>query len=48
LPPQDPELRRPDISKARAELGWTPEALLRDGLERSISYFESRVATTGD
>jgi dTDP-glucose 4,6-dehydratase len=43
LPPQDPEVRRPDISKARAELEWTPKVALRDGLERSIDYFEEKV-----
>lgn len=43
LPPQDPQVRRPDISKAQSELGWTPNVSLRDGLEKSIAYFESRV-----
>ena len=41
LPPQDPKVRRPDISKARAELGWEPEVSLRKGLERSVDYFET-------
>ena len=43
LPPQDPQVRRPDISKARAELGWEPEVQLRDGLRRSIEFFETRL-----
>jgi dTDP-glucose 4,6-dehydratase len=43
LPPQDPEVRRPDISKARAQLGWEPEIQLEDGLERSLEYFAERV-----
>lgn len=43
LPPQDPEVRRPDISKARSELEWEPSVSLRDGLERTIEYFEPRV-----
>ncbi|MFB6301634.1 MAG: UDP-glucuronic acid decarboxylase family protein [Haloferacaceae archaeon] len=43
LPPQDPQVRRPDISKARTELGWTPDVALRDGLRRSVDYFETQV-----
>lgn len=35
LPPQNPQVRRPDISTARAELGWSPTVNLRDSLERS-------------
>jgi dTDP-glucose 4,6-dehydratase len=43
LPPQDPQVRRPDISKARSELGWAPEVTLCDGLERTLSYFKAEV-----
>ncbi|WP_121820718.1 UDP-glucuronic acid decarboxylase family protein [Halostella salina] len=43
LPPQDPKVRRPDIKKARAELGWEPGTTLREGLQRSIEYFEEQV-----
>ena len=43
LPPQDPKLRKPDISKAKNELGWTPEIELRAGLDKAIRYFESIV-----
>lgn len=43
LPPQDPEVRRPDISKAKSELGWEPEIGLLEGLTDSISYFESQL-----
>ena len=43
LPPQDPEVRRPDISKARAEIGWDPTVELSDGLEQSLPYFKKRV-----
>lgn len=43
LPPQDPQVRRPDISKARTALGWGPEVTLHDGLERALSYFEAEV-----
>jgi dTDP-glucose 4,6-dehydratase len=43
LPEQDPQVRRPDVSKARAELDWSPTVPLRRGLERSIDYFESQI-----
>ena len=37
--PDDPSRRRPDISRARSELGWEPRVDLRDGLTRTIDYF---------
>jgi UDP-glucuronate decarboxylase len=40
LPPDDPKQRRPDITRARNTLGWEPKIALRDGLTRSIPYFE--------
>lgn len=43
LPPQDPQVRQPDISIARRELSWEPEVRLREGLERSLSYFENQM-----
>lgn len=43
LPPQDPQVRKPDISKAKSELGWDPDVSLRDGLRESIEYFETVV-----
>lgn len=43
LPPQDPQVRRPDISKANAELGWEPEVGLRDGLHESVAYFRDQL-----
>lgn len=43
LPPHDPEVRCPDISKARSELDWEPTIGLREGLDHSIGYFESIV-----
>ena len=39
-PVDDPRQRRPDIEKARALLGWEPRVPLREGLERTISYFD--------
>ena len=40
LPQDDPRQRRPDISKANDVLGWAPHTALRDGLTRTIAYFE--------
>ncbi|HEX5725172.1 MAG TPA: UDP-glucuronic acid decarboxylase family protein [Longimicrobiaceae bacterium] len=39
LPVDDPKVRRPDITVARAVLGWEPAVGLREGLERTIPYF---------
>jgi dTDP-glucose 4,6-dehydratase len=38
LPVDDPTLRQPDISKARAALGWEPTTSLRDGLLLTAAY----------
>ena len=40
LPQDDPRQRRPDISKANDLLGWAPHTALREGLVRTIAYFE--------
>ena len=41
LPTDDPKVRQPDISRARAILGWEPSVDLREGLEKTINYFRS-------
>jgi dTDP-glucose 4,6-dehydratase len=38
LPTDDPTRRRPDITVARAELGWEPTTSLEDGLSRTAAY----------
>ena len=38
LPVNDPKVRRPDISKAKKELGWEPKVALDEGLERTIEW----------
>lgn len=40
LPQDDPTRRRPDISKAKKLLGWEPKVPLREGLQRSLAYFQ--------
>ena len=37
LPVDDPQVRQPDITRARAVLGWEPEITLEDGLRRTIA-----------
>jgi UDP-glucuronate decarboxylase len=41
LPQDDPRQRRPDIATAKAKLGWVPRTPLREGLTRTIAYFET-------
>jgi dTDP-glucose 4,6-dehydratase len=43
LPQDDPTRRRPDITRAKELLGWSPKVLLREGLERSMEYFAACV-----
>lgn len=46
-PPQDPAVRRPDISRARERLDWVPEVSLERGLQRTIDYAANRLEGTG-
>jgi dTDP-glucose 4,6-dehydratase len=46
LPVDDPCRRCPDISKARALLGWEPRITLKEGLQKSLEFFKSKVAVT--
>src|SRR6059036_3656983 len=39
LPVDDPRVRRPDIRRAKALLGWEPKVELEDGLRKTIEYF---------
>ncbi|HYM49818.1 MAG TPA: UDP-glucuronic acid decarboxylase family protein [Candidatus Limnocylindrales bacterium] len=41
LPEDDPRQRRPDITRAREVLGWEPRVPLRDGLDRTITWFRT-------
>lgn len=41
LPQDDPRQRKPDISKAQAVLGWAPTVALKEGLLRTIGYFDT-------
>jgi dTDP-glucose 4,6-dehydratase len=41
LPEDDPKQRKPDITKARTLLGWSPVVDLEDGLRLTLDYFSS-------
>lgn len=45
LPKDDPKVRKPDITRARRMLGWEPRVHVRDGLARTIEYFQRHVGT---
>jgi nucleoside-diphosphate-sugar epimerase len=41
LPADDPTQRQPDITLAKSELGWSPKVPLREGLRRTIAWFQA-------
>jgi UDP-glucuronate decarboxylase len=41
MPADDPRQRRPDISTAREHIGWKPEVALKEGLTKTIEYFDA-------
>jgi len=46
LPSDDPKQRQPDIGFAKEALGWEPKVALRDGLVKTIAYFEELLSTS--
>jgi UDP-glucuronate decarboxylase len=44
LPSDDPKQRKPDISRAKAALGWEPKTQLPKGLAKTIEYFDKLLA----
>jgi dTDP-glucose 4,6-dehydratase len=47
LPPGDPKVRRPDITRARDLLGWTPTVSRKAGFERTLADFKKRFEAGG-
>jgi dTDP-glucose 4,6-dehydratase len=43
LPVDDPKVRQPDITRAKAILGWEPRVGLDDGLRQTIEYFRQKL-----
>jgi dTDP-glucose 4,6-dehydratase len=43
MPPDDPRVRCPDISRAKQILGWTPVVSRRDGLARMIEFYRDQL-----
>ena len=43
LPQDDPKVRQPDITKARAILGWEPKVHRSEGLKITLDYFKKKV-----
>lgn len=43
LPPDDPRVRRPDITKAKEILGWEPRVSRDEGLRRTLEYFKQKL-----
>ncbi|MCL6096430.1 MAG: SDR family oxidoreductase [Patescibacteria group bacterium] len=41
LPEDDPETRRPDISKAKKLIGWSPKVNIVEGLKKTVEYFKN-------
>lgn len=46
LPEDDPQQRRPDITRAEQLLGWSPKISLREGLKPTIAYFAGQLGTS--
>ena len=47
LPVDDPVQRCPDITQAQSVLGWQPRTALKDGLTRTIAYFDQLLTRHG-
>ena len=47
LPVDDPQQRRPDITRAKKILGWEPRVSLEDGLKETIRWFQANLDAPG-
>jgi dTDP-glucose 4,6-dehydratase len=46
LPPDDPKVRKPDITRAKAVLDWQPVVPFDEGIAKTIEYFRGFVGST--
>jgi dTDP-glucose 4,6-dehydratase len=46
LPQNDPKVRQPDITNAKAILGWEPKVSRQEGLRRTFQYFQRKILRT--
>jgi dTDP-glucose 4,6-dehydratase len=46
LPEDDPKVRQPDITKAKALLGWEPKVQLEEGLAKTLDYFRMKMGVS--
>jgi dTDP-glucose 4,6-dehydratase len=44
LPVDDPKRRQPDISRAKAELGWEPKVSIQEGMKETFDYYRALTA----
>lgn len=44
----DPRQRKPDITIAKREIGWSPRVSVHEGLQKTIEYFRKELETTGE
>jgi dTDP-glucose 4,6-dehydratase len=44
LPADDPRVRRPDITKAQKVLNWSPRVELKEGIRKTIPYFQEKLS----
>lgn len=47
LPADDPKQRKPNITKAQQVLGWSPKVDRKEGLARTMKYFQEKMKATG-
>jgi len=46
MPEDDPQRRRPDITRAKTQLSWEPKVPMREGLKKTIAYFQEELKRT--
>ncbi len=44
-PVDDPDRRKPDITKAKKVIGWEPETSIEEGLKRTVNWFREKLVT---